>query len=234
MSKLPFADPPDQIVWVFDLDNTLYPATSNLFDQIDARIGAYIQRHLGLDPVAARNLQKKYFREHGTSLRGLMLHHNIEPHQYLNFVHDIDLAPIEPAPRLAAALARLPGRKLIFTNGSTGHARRVTDKLGVSAAIDDVFDIIDAEFAPKPEPATYRRFIDRFSVDPRRACMVEDLAHNLVPAAALGMVTALVGAPDPDAAAGASGVDHWVADLADWLDWCADALAAAIAPTIGQ
>lgn len=205
--------------WVFDLDNTLYPARCRLFDQVDRRIGLFIQNRLGLDAVAARLLQKHYFRQHGTTLSGLMTHHAVDPDAFLEFVHDIDLAPVEPSPALDAALGRLTGRKFIFTNGSTAHAARVMDRLGVARHFDGVFDIADAGYVPKPALATYERLISRHAIKPDRAVMIEDLPRNLRPAAELGMTTVLVLTGEEWAEADKAGdhIHHVTDDLVDWL-----------------
>ena len=206
--------------WVFDLDNTLYPARCNLFSQVDRRIGLFIEQLLGLEQVAARDLQKKYFREHGTSLRGLMTHHNVDPHAFLHFVHEIDVTPVPPSPALEAALAALPGRKFIFTNGSVAHAERVMARLGVAEHFTGVFDIVAADYQPKPNPATYAALIERHGVDPRAAAMFEDIPRNLVPAAALGMTIILVRTQSEWAAADEPGDHiHYVTDdLVAWLE----------------
>jgi putative hydrolase of the HAD superfamily len=205
--------------WVFDLDNTLYPAHCRLFDQVDRRIGLFIQDRLGLDSVAARLLQKQYFRQHGTTLSGLMTHHAVEPELFLEFVHDIDLAPVEPSLALDRALGRLPGRKFIFTNGSNAHAARVMDRLGVARHFDGVFDIADAGYVPKPALATYERLIRRHAIEPTRAVMIEDLPRNLRPAAELGMTTLLVLTGEEWAEADRAGdhIHHVTDDLVGWL-----------------
>jgi putative hydrolase of the HAD superfamily len=205
--------------WVFDLDNTLYPARCNLFAQVDRRIGLFIEALLGLEQAAARDLQKRYFREHGTTLRGLMTHHGIDPRDFLDFVHEIDVAPVPPSPALDAALAALPGRKFIFTNGSVAHAARVTARLGVAHHFEDVFDIVAAEYLPKPDPATYRSMILRHGIDPTRAAMIEDLPRNLRPAAALGMTTVLVLTGEEWASMDDAGdhIHHVTDDLVGWL-----------------
>ncbi len=205
--------------WVFDLDNTLYPARCRLFDQVDRRIGLFIQDRLGLDAAAARLLQKRYFHQHGTTLCGLMTHHGIDPGVFLDFVHDIDLSPVEPSPALDAALARLPGRKFIFTNGSNAHAARVMDRLGVARHFEAVFDIADASYLPKPAEATYERLVSRHAIEPRRAVMIEDLPRNLRPAAALGMTTVLVLTGEEWAETDKTGdhIHHVTDDLVGWL-----------------
>lgn len=205
--------------WIFDLDNTLYPASTNLFGQVDVRIGKFIADLLDLDPVAARTLQKRYFREYGTSLRGLMECHGVDPEAYMSFVHDIDVTAVAPSPALDEALTRLDGRKIIFTNGSVAHAERVTDRLGVARHFEAIFDIAAADYVPKPQPAVYDQLVDRHEIEPRRAVMVEDIARNLVPAAAMGMVTVWVRNGSRWGADGAEGdhVHHVIDDLADWL-----------------
>jgi putative hydrolase of the HAD superfamily len=205
--------------WIFDLDNTLYPARCNLFAQVDRRIGLFIESLLGLEQAGARELQKRYFREHGTTLRGLMTHHGVDPRAFLDFVHEIDLAPVPPSPALDAALAALPGRKFIFTNGSVAHADRVMGRLGVAHHFEDVFDIVAAEYLPKPDPATYRSLIARHGIDPARAAMIEDLPRNLRPAAALGMTTVLVLTGEEWEAMDEAGdhIHHVTDDLVGWL-----------------
>lgn len=205
--------------WVFDLDNTLYPASINLFSQIDERMRGYIATFLGLDPDEAYRLQKQYFHEFGTSLRGLMNRHDVDPAAFLEHVHDIDVSVLAPSPALEAALTALPGRKIIFTNASVGHAERVLNQLGVGHHFADIFDIIEAGYLPKPEPETYRSVVARFGLDPRASVMVEDMARNLEPAAALGMTTVWVRTRPEAGAEGAdfAYVDHVVDDLPDWL-----------------
>jgi putative hydrolase of the HAD superfamily len=205
--------------WIFDLDNTLYPASCNLFRQVDRRIREYIQGFLGLDEEQAHGLQRRYFRAHGSSMRGMMLHHGMDPGAFLGYVHDIDLSPVPPAPGLDTALARLPGRKTVYTNGSTAHAGRVLERLGITRHFSAVFDIVEAGYLPKPQPESYRRLVARYGIDPARAVLVEDLAQNLGPAAALGMTTVWVAQDSHDLSAqpGDDTVHHVIHDLAAWL-----------------
>ena len=178
--------------WVFDLDNTLYPHHVNLWQQVDARIGEYIGRYLKVGPDEARSIQKDYYKRFGTSMRGMMTEHGVSADDYLAYVHQIDHSPLEPNPAMGAAIEQLPGRKLILTNGSTDHAAKVLDRLGIGSQFEAVFDIIAADLEPKPAPQTYRRFLDRHRVDPTKAAMFEDLARNLVVPHQLGMTTVLV------------------------------------------
>ncbi|MDD3445578.1 MAG: pyrimidine 5'-nucleotidase [Zavarzinia sp.] len=204
--------------WVFDLDNTLYPASCRLFDQIEAQMRSFIRAHLSMDDEAASALKRDLFRRHGTTMKGLMEEHGVDPHQFLHFVHEIDLSPLDAAPRLDAVLAALPGRKVIFTNGSRRHAERVLARLGIDGHFDGIFDIVAAGFTPKPEPAPYRTMIEALRVDPARATMVEDMARNLKPAADLGMATVWVpNGNDWGAEGGGDHVHHVTDDLAAFL-----------------
>jgi putative hydrolase of the HAD superfamily len=181
--------------WIFDLDNTLYPRSTDLFRQVDERIRAYVGKLLGVEPAAAERIQKDFYRRHGTTLRGLMLEHEVKPDEFLEFVHDIDHSAVQPDPALGAALLRLPGKKYIFTNGSRRHAEKVAERLGFPTHFEDIFDIVAAELVPKPERQTYDRFVQRFGLKPERAAMFEDLARNLVVPKAVGMITVLVVPP---------------------------------------
>jgi putative hydrolase of the HAD superfamily len=209
----------DAEAWVFDLDNTLYSAAYDLFQQIDTRMRAYIADFLGLALDEAYRLQKRYFAEYGTSLRGLMHRHGMDPVPFLEHVHEIDVSVLPPSPDLDAALAGLPGRKIIFTNASQRHAERVTDRLGIAHHFDAVFDIVDANFAPKPDPEAYAGLVRRFELNPRATVMVEDIARNLAPAAALGMTTVWIRNDTEHGRHGLDSVpiDHMVDDLTVWL-----------------
>jgi putative hydrolase of the HAD superfamily len=182
----------DTRLWIFDLDNTLYPSECNLFAEIDRRMSAFIQNLLGLDPVAARKVQKDLYYAHGTTLSGLMAEHHVDPGAFLHYVHDIDLSPVQPMPRLAQAIGGLAGRKFIFTNGSRHHAERVAGKLGVLDNFDGIFDIAAGGYVPKPKPEAFARFLSHCGGLGGKAAMFEDLPHNLEPAHALGIATVLV------------------------------------------
>ncbi|MDA8230888.1 MAG: pyrimidine 5'-nucleotidase [Magnetospirillum sp.] len=211
--------------WVFDLDNTLYPAASSLFPQIDVRMRRFIadRLHLPLDEAFA--LQKRYYREFGTTLRGLMLVHGVEPDAFLDYVHDIDHSVLEPEPRLDRALSCLDGRKIIFTNGSESHAVKVLDRLGISRHFEAIFDIAASRYLPKPSPEGYSLMVARHGLSPRATAMVEDIHRNLRPAAAIGMTTVWVRQQDhPDAAilgqddTDLAHVHHVTDDLPRWLE----------------
>jgi putative hydrolase of the HAD superfamily len=199
--------------WIFDLDNTLYPAASHLFDQVRVRMTRFIAARLELTEEDALQVQKRYFREHGTTLRGLMDVNGVDPQEFLSFVHDIDLAKLPPDPALAAALEALPGRKLVHTNGSVWHAERILERLGIGPSFHGIVDIEAAGYEPKPAPVGYRELVRRHGVDPGRALMVEDIAKNLVPAALLGMTTAWLRNDLDWARAGGEGEHiHYVVD----------------------
>ena len=206
--------------WIFDLDNTLYPPGANLFGQIDVKMGEYIQRLLACDPVEARRVQKAFFHSHGTTLSGLMEHHGVEPNDFLDYVHDIDLSVIAEDRRLVRTIGELPGRKLIFTNGDERYARRVLDKLGLGASFEAVHDIHACGYLPKPAADSYRKLCERLAITPDRALFVEDMARNLRPAKALGMVTVWVNNGSERGAHDASPhyIDYEIADVGDWLE----------------
>ncbi|CAN5153056.1 pyrimidine 5'-nucleotidase [soil metagenome] len=178
--------------WVFDLDNTLYPRHLNLFDQVDQRIRDYVQRLLKTTQEEAQRVQKEYYKRYGTTLRGLMEEHEIKPDDFLEFVHDIDHSALQPDLRLGTEIETLPGRKFILTNGSRRHAENVAGRLGITRHFEDIFDIVSAELLPKPNRATYDRFVAGSGIDPARAAMFEDLSRNLSVPKALGMATVLV------------------------------------------
>jgi len=202
-------------VWLFDLDNTLYPAESEFMGLIEARMTEFMIRETGLPRDEARALQKRYLHEHGTTLAGLMAHHGVDPQRFLDEVHDVSLDRISPDPDLDAALARLPGRLLVFTNGDGGHADRVLARLGIASRFEAVFHIGSGDYVPKPKPQAFARMIADHAVDPRVTAFFEDSEKNLAPAADLGMTTVLVGAGA--AASTAPFIDYRTPALAEFL-----------------
>ena len=193
--------------WIFDLDNTLYSSSCRLFDQIDERMGAFISRRLKVDRTEARRIQKQFFYQHGTTLRGLMTEHGVLPDEFLDFVHDIDHTPVPADPALAAALQALPGRKLVFTNGTVAHADKVLARLGLVGHFSGIFDIVHADYIPKPALGPYEKFLRDHAVEARRAAMFEDIARNLEVPHRLGMTTVLVSHPGNDDAEIVNGRD---------------------------
>ena len=201
--------------WLFDLDNTLYPLEAGLGADISDRITGFVEQLTGLPRDEARALQKRYLDEHGLTLKGLMLHHDVDPDEYHELFADLSLEALARDPALIAAIERLPGRRLIFTNADAGHARRIMDHLGLSGLFGEVFHIESAGFIPKPDPGAFERLIAAHAISPKRTAFFEDRALNLEPAAALGMATVLVG---PDAEANADPfVDYRAPRLAPFL-----------------
>ena len=177
---------------------------------VQARINAFMIEAVGLPEPEARVLQRQFLDEHGTTLAGLMANYAIHPETFLREVHDVPLDSLEPNPRLAETLARLPGRRFVLTNGARRHAARVLERIGIDHLFDGVFAIEDMDLTPKPAPSAFRRFLERFDIDPRRAVFFEDTPKNLEPAKALGMTTVLIATPEHLESLGRAG--------GDWID----------------
>lgn len=178
--------------WIFDLDNTLYPRRCDLFAQIDVKMTSFVSELLDLPRDEARKKQKQYYRDHGTTLQGLMANHGVDPHDFLDVVHDIDYSPVAENSDLKCALDALPGQKLIFTNGDVPHAERTIKALGIKDCFSGIFDIVAADFNPKPAREPYEKFVSSFGVKPEKAVMFEDLPRNLLVPKEMGMQTVLV------------------------------------------
>src|SRR4051794_18367130 len=206
--------------WIFDLDNCLYPASTGLFALIDERMGAYIQRLLGCDRAEAKTVQKQHFHQHGTTLAGLMKEHGIDPHDFLEDVHDIPLDRVQCDERLGRLLPRLPGRRFLFTNGDAPYARRVLERIGVGDQFEHLHDIHASELRPKPDPHGYQLLCEQFGIDPTHALLADDMIQNLAPAKALGMTTVWVdnGSERGDHGFEESIVDVRVTDVGEWLE----------------
>ncbi|MGD9812686.1 MAG: pyrimidine 5'-nucleotidase [Sphingobium sp.] len=205
--------------WIFDLDNTLYPASADLFGLIDVRMGEYIARLLDCDAIEARTTQKRYFMDHGTTLAGLMRHHDVDPHHFLDYVHDITLDRLTRDTGLAAHIDALPGRKMIFTNGDVPYAKRVLERLGLDTHFEFIHDIHACGYRPKPDPHGYAMLRDDHGIDLARAAFFEDMARNLKPAKALGMTTIWLnnGSESGHVGAHPDFIDHEIAHLAPFL-----------------
>lgn len=199
--------------WVFDLDNTLYPPSADLFGLMDVRFSAYVGYVTGLDQPAAYALCQKYWQQYGSTLVGLMTHYDIDPHHFLADVHDIDISHLEPCDDLIAGLQGLPGRKIVYTNGSSHHAKRVLAARGLTRAFDAVYGVEQADFAPKPTQAAFDTIFDKDGVRPKSSAMFEDEARNLAVPHAMGMRTVHVH-PEPD---DADHIHHHTDDLAAFL-----------------
>ena len=177
---------------LIDLDNTVYPEDSNIFKQIDLKMKSFISENLKVNLNEAYDIQKKYFINHGTTLRGLMLYHNIQPELFLDYVHDIDLSNIKKNNLLNSQLKNYKGKKIIFTNGSYNHATNVLKKIGLDKNIDHIYDIKEANYIPKPDISSYQKVIKKFSLNPFHTIMIDDLPNNLKTAKELGMKTILI------------------------------------------
>jgi len=211
--------------WIFDLDNTLYRADNGIFAQIDGRMTQFVAKLLGMERDAARQVQKQLYRDHGTTLAGLIAVYGIDPEPYLAFVHDIDLSELQPDPALIAALTRLPGRRFVFTNGCRNHATRILERLALADMFDQVWDIRTIGFVPKPAQAAYDAVVAAGAVTPARAAMFDDIARNLVVPHELGMTTVwLDGQSDwarqgPEfPVASKAHIDHETRDLCSFLN----------------
>ncbi len=175
--------------WIFDLDNTLYSGQTKVFSEVDKKMSSFISKKFNVDLKKAKEIQKKYFYEYGTTLSGLMNHHNIDPHEFLEFVHDIDISWLPEDKVLREELLKIKEKKIIFTNGSHAHVENITKQLGIYGLFDGAFDITDSDFIPKPHIDPYKKLIKKFNIDPTRSILIEDIAHNLEQAKNLGMKT---------------------------------------------
>jgi putative hydrolase of the HAD superfamily len=204
--------------WIFDLDNTLYPASANLFSQIDAKMGAYIQTLLGVDPAEAYRIQKELYHSHGMTLPGLMAQHGVDPHHFLESVHAVDIDVVAPHPELADLIGRLPGRKFVFTNADAPYAERVLARLGLSESFDALHDIHALGYVPKPQAPAYASLCAAHDINPTRAVFVEDLARNLVPAKAIGMTTVWIdNGSEQGPGSCRKHIDLIIPDVGSWL-----------------
>lgn len=185
---------------LFDLDNTLYSPQRELFSLIDCRINRYMREVVGIPAEEVDGLRRRYWADYGVTLQGLIRHHGVDPEDYLEYVHDVDVnSRLQPDSALRSALQSLPQRRLVFTNGSRGHAQRVLSSLGLEDVFEEIFDIRVASYLPKPFPEPYRKVLAHIGVSPERCLMVEDSVENLRTAKELGMGTILVGQGDrPD------------------------------------
>ena len=205
--------------WLFDLDNTLYSGDTKVFDQVDKKMSLFISDKLNVTVEEAKKIQKNYFHEYNTTLNGMIKNHKIDAQEFLEFVHDVDLGFLKEDTELQNALTNLQGKKFIFTNGSKAHAANVTKRIGIQNMFSGVFDIVDADFFPKPSIVPYKKIIEKYGIDPQYCIFIEDIARNLKPANELGMKTAWVENDEPWAAefSGESFIDYKIDNLSKFL-----------------
>lgn len=205
--------------WIFDLDNTLYPPECALFDLIDQNMRTFIAQRFGVEQDAAHIIQKQYFHDHGTTLAGLMAHHDVDPHEFLEFVHDIEMDRLAIAPRLAPAISALPGQKILFTNGDADYAGRVLAALDLADQFDLICDIHQMEYRPKPENHAYDALLQQTGINPEKSLFVEDMARNLLPAKSMGMTTIWLnnGSEYGNNGAHSDFIDHEIGNIGQWL-----------------
>ena len=201
--------------WLFDLDNTLYDGATKVFDQVDKKMSKFISEKLNVDLQQARKIQKSYFEEYNTTLNGMIKNHKINANEFLEFVHDVDLSFLKEDKQLGEEIEKIKGKKIIFTNGSLAHAKNVTKRLGIDRHFDDIFDIVSADFIPKPSLETYKKIIEKYKIEPQYSIFIEDIARNLKPAHELGMKTVWIINDEP-----------WAAEFSDsnFIDYKTDKL----------
>ena len=186
--------------WIFDLDNTLYSGQTKVFDQVDKKMSSYISEKLNVSIDEAKRIQKEYFQKYNTTLSGMIKHHKIDANEFLEFVHDVNLDFLGQNKGLKKEIAKITGKKIIFTNGSKAHAENVTKRIGINKLFDDVFDIVESNFVPKPAMEAYKKLIEKYKIEPQYCIFIEDIARNLKPAYELGMKTVWIKNDEPWAA----------------------------------
>lgn len=205
--------------WFFDLDNTLYCANSGIFDQIHKKMGEFISSNQNVSLKEAKFLQKKYFIENGTTLRGLMIHCGVVPEKFLEYVHDIDFDIVKPDIELNNLIKKISEKKIIFTNADRIYAEKIITRLGLEDTFDDIFDIEKADYIPKPNIATYKKLISTYGFDVEKAIIFDDIPNNLIPAADLGLTTVQVYNKNLDKELNGTSkkIDYMTNDLKEWL-----------------
>ena len=183
--------------WIFDLDNTLYSGKTKVFEQVDKRMSKYISDKLNINVEEAKKIQKNYFHKYSTTLNGMIKNHKIDPDEFLEFVHNINIDFLQKDKKMAKEFEKLSGKKIIFTNGSKKHAINVTQRIGIDQYFDDIFDIVDSEFIPKPAKEPYNKLVKKHKIDPKLCVLVEDIARNLKPAYEMGMKTVWIENDEP-------------------------------------
>ena len=208
--------------WIFDLDNTLYSADSGIFQQVHTLMGKFVSAHLNIDIKKAKELQRKYYRQHGTTLRGMMDNHNVDPDHFLSEVHQLDYSIVDPNFKLNRELKKLKGRKIIYTNANRQHANDILIRLELTNVFDEIFDIKTANYIPKPEASPYEQIISEFNIDPITTIMFDDIAKNLVPAKNVGFASVWIDVGyenfSDDIAKSKKYLDYETKDLSLFLD----------------
>jgi len=208
--------------WIFDLDNTLYSADSGIFQQVHTLMSKFVSAHLNIDIKKAKELQRKYYRQHGTTLRGLMDNHNVDPDHFLSEVHQLDYSIVGPNFKLNRELKKLKGRKIIYTNANRKHANDILIRLELTNVFDEIFDIKTANYIPKPEVSPYEQIISEFNIDPITTIMFDDIAKNLVPAKNVGFASVWIDVGyenfSDDIAKSKKYLDYETKDLSLFLD----------------
>ncbi len=183
--------------WIFDLDNTLYSGKTRVFEQVDKKMSKYISEKLNVNIIEAKEIQKNYFYEYNTTLNGMINNHKIDANEFLEFVHDVNIDFLKKDSLLNEELMKLDGKKIIFTNSSRKHAMNVIRKIGIDQHFDDIFDIVDSEFVPKPDIVSYKKLVEKHKIDPKLCVFIEDIARNLKPAYEMGMKTIWIENDEP-------------------------------------
>ncbi len=183
--------------WIFDLDNTLYSGKTRVFEQVDKKMSKYISEKLNVNIVEAKEIKKNYFYEYNTTLNGMINNHKIDANEFLEFVHDVNIDFLKKDSLLNEELMKLDGKKIIFTNSSRKHAMNVIRKIGIDQHFDDIFDIVDSEFVPKPDIVSYKKLVEKHKIDPKLCVFIEDIARNLKPAYEMGMKTIWIENDEP-------------------------------------
>ena len=205
--------------WIFDLDNTLYSGDTKVFDQVDKKMSKFISEKLNVSVEEAKKIQKNYFHEYNTTLNGMIKNHEIDANEFLEFVHDVDLDFLKADKPLEREIAKLEGKKFIFTNGSKAHVANVTKRIGIEKLFDGVFDIVESNFIPKPSIEPYKKIIEKYKIEPQYSIFIEDIARNLKPAHELGMKTVWIKNDEPWAAefSDSDFINYKTDDLAKFL-----------------
>ena len=205
--------------WLFDLDNTLYSGKTKVFEQVDKRMSKYISEKLNTSIEEAKKIQKNYFHEYNTTLNGMIKNHKINADEFLDFVHDINVDFLKKDVLLEQELKKLGGKKIIFTNGSRKHAINIIQRIGVDQYFDDIFDIVDSKFIPKPSIEPYKKLVEKHKIDPNSCVFIEDIARNLKPAYEMGMKTIWIENEEPWAKkySDSNFINYKTNNLADFL-----------------